>query len=165
MHSEDTDHELLLELTQEVTRISRELAQLPAMLNSTGGEPDGTHLLISSNASPRAVKSLIGARQKRAHYLPETLFAEPAWDMLLDLLRAELSEQPITISSLCIAAGVPPTTALRWIQRMVEMGVLVRHSDTCDRRRAFIELAPKTSKALHRYFSEVIEEAGRAATA
>ena len=43
--------------------------------------------------------------------------------VLLDLFAAELEGNRVSVSSLCIAAGVAPTTALRWIARMTDMGL------------------------------------------
>ena len=83
------------------------------------------------------------------------LFADPAWDMLLDLLQAEIVQHRVPVSSLCIAAAVPATTALRWIKSMTDRGLLVRRDDPHDGRRVFIEMAPATSAGLRRYFQEV----------
>jgi len=47
----------------------------------------------------------------RARYFRDELFADPAWDMLLDLLQAEIAQLRVPVSSLCIAASVPATTA------------------------------------------------------
>ena len=58
--------------------------------------------------------------------------------MLLDLYAAELEGAQVSVSSLCIAAAVAPTTALRWIGRMTEAGLFVRQPDPFDRRRAFL---------------------------
>ena len=44
----------------------------------------------------------------------EGLFADPAWDIMLDLFAARIEGKDITVSSAGIAACVPPTTALRW---------------------------------------------------
>ena len=73
------------------------------------------------------------------HFRPE-LFGDPAWDMLLDLFVARLRGELVCISSLCIAAKVPPTTALRWIGNMEAHGEILRRPDPTDRRRihAFI---------------------------
>jgi DNA-binding MarR family transcriptional regulator len=98
---------------------------------------------------------VIRARRLRARYFPENLFADPAWDMLLDLLQAEISQLRVPVSSLCIAAAVPATTALRWLKTLVEEGVFVRRADPHDGRRVFVELAPGSSRALRRYFAEV----------
>jgi len=91
----------------------------------------------------------------RSRYFAEELFADPAWDMLLDLLQAESSNLRVPVSSLCIAAAVPATTALRWLKTMVQEGVFVRRADPHDGRRVFVELAPQTSQSLRRYFGEV----------
>jgi hypothetical protein len=101
------------------------------------------------------VRAVIRARRLRARYFPEELFADPAWDMLLDLLQAELSHLRVPVSSLCIAAAVPATTALRWLKTMVQEKLFVRRADPHDGRRVFVELAPDTSYALRRYFAEV----------
>src|SRR5690348_3433443 len=101
------------------------------------------------------VRNVIRARRLRARYFPSELFADPAWDMLLDLLQAEIAQLRVPVSSLCIAAAVPATTALRWLKTMVDEGIFVRRADPHDGRRVFVELAPETSAALRRYFAEV----------
>lgn len=75
--------------------------------------------------------------------------------MLLDLLQAEISQLRVPVSSLCIAAAVPATTALRWLKALVSQGLFLRRADPHDGRRVFVELAPETSQALRRYFAEV----------
>jgi DNA-binding MarR family transcriptional regulator len=96
----------------------------------------------------------------RSRYFPEDLFADPAWDMLLDLLQAEIAQMRTPVSSLCIAAAVPATTALRWLKTLVQQGVFVRRADPHDGRRVFVELAPEASSAMRRYFAEVGKIAG-----
>ena len=105
--------------------------------------------------SAETVRSVIRARRLRSRYFPEELFADPAWDMLLDLLQAEIAQLRVPVSSLCIAAAVPATTALRWLKTMVSQGLFVRRADPHDGRRVFVELAPEASGALRRYFAEV----------
>ena len=101
------------------------------------------------------IRSVIRARRLRSRYFEEDMFADPAWDMLLDLLQAEIVQRRVPVSSLCIAAAVPATTALRWIKTMTERGLLVRRDDPHDGRRVFIEMAPATSAGLRQYFQEV----------
>jgi DNA-binding MarR family transcriptional regulator len=101
------------------------------------------------------VRAVIRARRLRGRFFSEELFADPAWDMLLDLLQAEIAQLRVPVSSLCIAAAVPATTALRWLKTMTEQGLFVRRADPHDGRRVFVELAPTTSQALRRYFAEV----------
>ena len=67
---------------------------------------------------------------------------------------------PVSVSSLCIAASVPSTTALRWIGQMTETGLLERASDPGDRRRAFTQLSNEARSAMAGYF----EALGRGAS-
>ena len=94
------------------------------------------------------IRTMLRARRLRAHYFPAELFADPAWDMLLDLLAARLEGKKVAVSSLCIAAAVPATTALRWIGVLTESGLAVRVADPADGRRVHIELAEPTARAL-----------------
>jgi len=72
--------------------------------------------------------------------LGKELFADPAWDMLLDLFAAEVEGRRVSKSSLVIAASVPQSTALRWMSDLVNAGQLERYPDTADGRRTFISL-------------------------
>jgi hypothetical protein len=78
------------------------------------------------------LREIIKLRRMRERYFPPDLFADPAWDILLDLKAARQEGQHVSVSSLCIAAAVPPTTALRWITAMTESGMLVRRQDPAD---------------------------------
>ena len=81
------------------------------------------------------------------------LFEDPAWDMLLDLFAAELERRRVSVSSLCIAAAVAPTTALRWIGKLIDAGLLERQPDAFDRRRAFMSLTARASGGMRSYLA------------
>lgn len=152
--------ERLLAISDEVGRIASTLARLSTQpISSSSVLPSGEDEGVPE-VSVATVRTVIRARQLRARYFEAELFADPAWDMMLDLLEAELSHRRVAVSSLCVAAAVPATTALRWIKTMVEKGVFVRHSDPLDGRRIFIELSPEASVAMRRYFGQVAAPAG-----
>lgn len=94
------------------------------------------------------IRQIIRARRMREQFLPAALFADPAWDMMLDLLAARLAGQYVSVSSLCIAASVPPTTALRWIRQLTDRGIFARLDDPVDRRRVFIKLTDEAAEAM-----------------
>ncbi|OQW41578.1 MAG: hypothetical protein A4S12_08345 [Proteobacteria bacterium SG_bin5] len=104
-------------------------------------------------ADPAEVRGEIKARRLRDALFGVALFEDPAWDMLLDLFAAELEGARVSVSSLCIAAAVAPTTALRWIQRLTALGLLLRTPDPADGRRAFITLSGQASAAMRRYWA------------
>ena len=145
----------LRQLSDEVSRIAATLARL-----STGpaSAPKPIEAAPGGDLPPLSadtVRLVIRARRLRSRFFSEELFADPAWDMLLDLLQAEIAHLRVPVSSLCIAAAVPATTALRWLKAMVSQGLFIRRADPHDGRRVFVELAPDASGALRRYFAEV----------
>lgn len=99
------------------------------------------------------VRRLLRQRRLREQFFAAELFADPAWDMLLDLYAARLEGHRVAVSSLCIAAAVPATTALRWIKTMTDAGLFERQADPRDGRRIFIALAAPAIDALDRYFA------------
>ena len=108
---------------------------------------------------PRLVRRIIRQRQLRARFFDGDLFADPAWDMLLDLTAARAEHTRVSVTSLCIASNVPPTTALRWIGQMSDAGLLERIEDEVDRRRAFITLASDAADTMARFFAELEKDA------
>ena len=151
----DRSAEQLRQLSDEVNRIATMLARL-----SAGPDRSPRAILPAAEGdippvSIETVRSVIRARRLRDRFFRDGLFADPAWDMLLDLLQAELAHLRVPVSSLCIAAAVPATTALRWLKTMVAEGLFVRRSDPHDGRRVFVELSPEARHAMHRYFAEV----------
>jgi hypothetical protein len=173
---DEGDRQALLRLTEEVGRIARKLdkatgreraaAQNSEMtvqvsspvMNPTQGfrysqrEQEMERRPKPPLPDPRLVKAIIRERQRRAEFFEPELFADPAWDILLDLTAARVEHRRVSVTSLCIAANVPATTALRWIAQMVEAGILERIQDDTDRRRAFIALSDSASDAMARYF-------------
>ena len=174
-------------LQEEVTRISRLLGDLAGQRGGLPGTPTGYMSRTDDLTDPigqvrtpardfaamprsfvpeermldrqraKAVRRMLRQRRMREQYFPADLFADPAWDMLLDLYAARLERQPVSVSSLCIAAAVPATTALRWIKTMTDAGLFLREDDPHDGRRIFIALAEGACDALARYF-EALDE-------
>lgn len=99
-----------------------------------------------------AVKGAIASRRKRSRFFSAALFADPAWDILLELYLGELEQRRIAVSNLCLAAKVPTSTAMRWIAALVDRGIILRRPDQLDRRRVYVELTQETSDAMRAYF-------------
>ncbi|URW75157.1 hypothetical protein M9980_11450 [Sphingomonas donggukensis] len=157
------DDERMRQLNAEVSRFAETLMRLsrdapetpgpaaresPLRFGSELHEPPAT-----SDIAGTDVRNLIRARRLRSGFFPGELFADPAWDMLLDLFAAGIEHRRVSVSSLCIAAAVPGTTALRWIGTMVDAGLFERQPDQRDRRRAYIGLSPRARSGMHGYFA------------
>ncbi|PSJ43229.1 hypothetical protein C7I55_02280 [Sphingomonas deserti] len=136
----------LQQLSEEVGRIANILASL-----SEDDGPEDLERDEGMRIDAALVRSVIRVRRLRDHFFRSAMFADPAWDMLLDLYAARLERQRVAVSSLCIAAAVPATTALRWIKTMTDQRLFVRVADPQDGRRVFIELSDEAAAGLEAY--------------
>lgn len=169
----EEDRLMLLRLTEQVGQIAERLDRMAGGVAErveaprrgfAAQEEDGDRLVRAIRPplpDPRLIRRIIRQRQLRARFFDGELFADPAWDMLLDLTAARAEHVRVSVTSLCIASGVPPTTALRWIGQMTEVGLFERVEDEIDRRRAFIALTDKAADAMARYFAELGNRASR----
>jgi len=159
--SRDAESARLQRLNEEVARIADTLARLTrgeeAARRSGGVRDTGSQYRGPAGdtveASAQEIRAVIRSRRLRAQFFAADLFADPAWDMLLDLFAAGLERRQVSVSSLCIAAAVPPTTALRWIGTLHEAGLFERQADPSDRRRAYIGLSAKGLEGMRGYVS------------
>lgn len=101
-----------------------------------GGEEDELLVLATS---------LYRLRRRRETLFPEGIFCEPGWDLLLDLFIAQRSGRAVSVTSACIAAMAPATTALRWLKHLETNRLVSRESDPADRRRVYVRLTSEGS--------------------
>lgn len=146
----------LARLNEEVARIADVLARLSRPREARDSVADMQFAFAARGREPPAidpaeVRQVIRARRLRDRQFGKGLFEDPAWDMMLDLFAAHLERADVSVSSLCIAAAVPPTTALRWITRMSHAGILERRPDPFDRRRAFMGLTKSALDGMRSY--------------
>lgn len=169
--SRKDDYGALHRISDELAQFARTLAQM-ADVDSDGeragkpvsfrpAPPDAFREFVTgttgfeSKLTAASIREIIKLRRRRDSYFDASLFADPAWDILLDLMAARLEGVRVSVSSLCIAAAVPATTALRWISTMTENGLLMREHDPDDARRVFITLSADTAANLHQYLVDV----------
>lgn len=97
----------------------------------------------------------IAERRSIGRHLGFAIFANPAWDMLLDLYRATLLGNEIAISSLALASNVPATTARRCIAAMVSDQLVSYRPDPADRRRVYVAITAAGVEALNQVFDDL----------
>ena len=103
----------------------------------------------------RIVNWSLNARRLREEVFGPGLFADPAWDILLDLFTAEARGERVQISSLAIAARVPHSTAIRWARIMTGAGLVVRERDPDDGRRVHVSLSQHARNLMEEYLSRL----------
>ncbi|MBU6206249.1 MAG: hypothetical protein KGQ42_01030, partial [Alphaproteobacteria bacterium] len=161
----DSDAVRLRDLALEVGRIANALASVNDGRDLEGSHPAVHDVQLHYQVSPQYrtefelkpahIRALIKERRQRERHCDLELFADPAWDMMLDLMASRLENVRVSVSSLCIAAAVPPTTALRWIKTLTDLGHFVRIADPTDGRRVFIELSDMAASKLSLYFQDI----------
>ncbi|ANK13266.1 hypothetical protein A9D12_10280 [Erythrobacter neustonensis] len=73
--------------------------------------------------------------------------------MLLDLYVSEFRQRPVATTSACIAADVPASTALRWLDLLEQRSLIERYDSDQDRRVKFIRLTGDGRQALEAILS------------
>lgn len=132
-------------LLSRLSSLSGELQRLSKLIDHPVDEPGGRAGQGGERASPGSdreigefIRAELQAEAKRRELGGGSLFGDPTWYMLLDLLLAKLEGRSVAVSSACIASGAPTTTALRLIKRLVNENVLTRIPDESDGRRDFL---------------------------
>jgi hypothetical protein len=149
-YSPKTEADRLLALSEKVGRVAESLAELALERDSLGC----TVPRSDSGLSPETLDWVIRARRERARYLPAELLGEPSWDMMIHLLYAEVSNQPALVSSACLATGLPEEVGRRWLQAMVENGLVNIRSPHKGEEQ--VALTAQASKSLRRYFRDIL---------
>lgn len=141
-------------IRRRLNELEKQLEDFRWLISQSGDS--GSAPLTPDEAERLAqVREVLQLRRARTRYFKSQLFGEPAWDMLLELYAANLTQRRMSISSLCESSGTPATTALRWLTTLEQEGLLQRRADPLDRRRVFVELTEAGSKALGAYFHNV----------
>jgi DNA-binding MarR family transcriptional regulator len=95
-------------------------------------------------------RHVLRVRQQRSEILGVDSFRDPAWDMLLDLYARQEPGTGMMISALCIASGVPQTTALRHIYHLAQLGLVEIADHPTDQRRTMVRLADHVCPRIER---------------
>ena len=109
----------------------------------------------ATDAETIVVERMIAERRLRGSFVPGGLFRDPAWDMLLELLHAELTSRPVTEALLSKAAQLSEKTGMRWIEALVANGFCDRCPSLADGENEMLQLSTFGRNSLRQYFSEV----------
>jgi len=133
-------------LTTQILKVVADSLSTVGVATSTGLGADAT-----SAVAPEALRQVIKRRRARELCFPAGLFADPAWDILLDLTVARVERQDLSVTDVCVAAAVPQTTALRWIGTLEREGLIDRTPDVRDSRRVIVRLSEGGWERMERY--------------
>ncbi|HET9814438.1 MAG TPA: hypothetical protein VFQ33_01625 [Xanthobacteraceae bacterium] len=144
-HRKDT----LEAVRRQISELERQIHEIKVELWPEDPAPkQGLSYLVSEEK----IRKLLKARRLREQQLGQDLFADPAWDILLEAFAASLGQRRVAITALCQASSLPVATGLRWIGKLEEGGWLERRPDPFDGRRHWIELTAHAHTKLQGFF-------------
>ena len=136
LKNEDCDRYVTVRLPIRLTR-EEALSFAEAIYNSGQAAPAAKS--DRTSARDRAEEVLQLNRQRMAIVGAE-LFGDPAWNIMLDLFVREADGKETTVTSACIGADAPSTTALRHLAHLVERQLVHRITCSVDHRKVYVRL-------------------------
>lgn len=144
----------LIATANELLAIAHELESSDA--EQRADDATAQYIAKDSPVWSEVARNAYRERRRRSNIFDDpTLFGEPAWDILLDLFIAAKERKRLPVTSACIGAAVPATTALRWLTVLEEKHLIVRENDMADARRVFVRLSSDGYEKMVAYFANV----------
>lgn len=144
MNARDDEYGDLLRQLDEIH------SKIDALLEKRSGDTEDA---ISADAA-RAALSASRLKIRRRRFFGESLFGDPAWDMLTELYLAQADGGALPETTLALAASVPQSTALRWVDALAAEGWVVRFADRTDPNRTLVRLSDKGRRSMDLVYSE-----------
>ncbi|MGR6329162.1 hypothetical protein ACU5AX_08860 [Sphingomonas sp. XXL09] len=137
-----------------------ESSYLAAAKGRDTGNIDGVNGADLNDEDNRLVElagGILASRRKLATRFDPALFANPGMDIMLFLFASGIHGATVTTNACCAAAGVPRTTALRWIKLLQDRGLVEGSDDAADRRVTMLALTGTGRDTLRDWLNEIIE--------
>lgn len=102
-----------------------------------------------------SVRRARGLRDVRKKLLGAECSSGPGWEVLLYMFESHVMQRRDTIGNVCDGTDIPATTALRWINRLAELGLITLWDDHLDSRRRFAALSATGVHTMTEYFTGI----------
>lgn len=104
----------------------------------------------------RAAQKALRDRQVRSDFVGNAeMFGEPAWDILLDLFIRQAQDENVSIKAACLSPATRASTLLRWLNVLVDNGLLVCENDPSDQKQRLIRLTAAGYEGMLRYLDSI----------
>lgn len=134
---------------------------LSELADGSGGSTSLSQAALAMTVGADLASWIFTTRRLRDDAFGPGLFSDPAWDILLDLYAARARGEKVQISSVSPMSGVPPSTARRWVRKLIDLHLLERSKDRNDRRLSFVKLTDEGAGRMSRFFEKLLERAER----
>lgn len=119
----------------------------PATSDSTGS--------VVADREVAHLQSILRMRRRCREIFRSTLFACPAWDMLLELALARMLNKPMSTKAIVIGSGTPAATARRWLDALEADGSIMRVSSPSDNRVTYVRISDSAFASMRLFIAEL----------
>lgn len=81
--------------------------------------------MLENDYAASLANAVLEFRRSRSKILPPELFAEPAWDLLLELFVADAEGRRLTARQVCGRSNIAPTVMSHWLKHLSQSGFVV----------------------------------------
>ncbi len=128
-----------------------EIAKAIGRLDGGGLERRAAETRGEAGSRAAILNALMKSSEDRIRIFGSHAADAGSWQMMLELAAGHERGESIPTTSLCLAAGIPATTALRRLEGLEELGLVERFPDPADRRRVLVGLTPTGHAKMLRY--------------
>jgi hypothetical protein len=136
----------LIAMAGDLLALARELEGRAAPA-ATNGSHDEAAMPTDRRVLGELARNAYRARRLRNQYFSGT-----------DLFINACEGKRVPVTSACIGAAVPTTTALRWLTILESRELVEREADSSDARRIFVRLTPRAQTAMSAYFARASQD-------
>lgn len=146
------------ELGERLARLVRDLEALNGIVARPAREAPAS-LACDRIALIRLVRFIGEVRDTRNEIFGASLFADPCWDILLELGRSHLAGTTLSASSLGSSARTPLSTIVRKLDELEAQGLIERRPDPIDGRRKLVRLSDSGFGCLLQFLDKAAQAA------
>ena len=81
--------------------------------------------MIGDDRSANLAAAMVNFRRARSEILPAELFAEPAWDLLLELFVADANGTQLTGADVSKRCNIAPSVLSRWLRHLSKCRLII----------------------------------------
>jgi len=108
--------------------------------------------MVAHDGKARLAEGILTNRRQRLKYLPQELFGEMPWDMLLMLFVADANGKRVDGKKMVEQLGCAPNVLSRWIKHLSEINLIVVDG-TGDLANA-VTMSPTAFVAVEKYLED-----------
>lgn len=109
----------------------------------------------SSQIRLMQAREWIRRQDTKDRYFPPVIFSGAAWPLFLGLYTARIEARDMSVAAACACSKVVTSTALRWVDVLIDAGFVRRMDGNIDMRSASLGLTSKGVDAMERLLDAI----------